>query len=322
MLSGQNIEIIVSHQFSGSLTDRIFRSLVMGRPFVRYAQLNGGKTEGVKIAAMRNLGARQATTELLLFFDVDFDAGGGWLDKVLALHQESKRNFIVIPSLYLSPRGTRRFCWRPRNPDAPWKALEAFKAHRRDLVLYLAAFQSTILVNKAFFLSLGGFNEDFTNHGLEDQDLLVRMALAEKTTPVPRDLLEDSPSNSVAFSVSFRAYLLPLTVPTLLQGMFFVHRYHTTRDEKYYAGRKGNYLIFQDNVQGAIKDAFGASLEEEHDSFVNSLDGFERLTEIIKAAGCSVHEWSALFDNTPNFYFLGWREIRRLKALLYRLAGR
>jgi glycosyltransferase involved in cell wall biosynthesis len=114
---------------------------------------------GVRISALRNLGAREAVGEMLAFLDADCLAPEDWLDRVLELAQAGGGG--VLGAHYLLPEDSTWVgrTWH-RYQEAP-KAGEVSHVPAGDLIM-----------RREDFLRLGGFDETIQTN--EDYELCDR----------------------------------------------------------------------------------------------------------------------------------------------------
>lgn len=135
--------------------------------------------ERLPLAASRNLAARHAVSEQLLFLDVDCIPIAGLIKKMshaLAEHAA----LICAEVLYLGPDDARG-CWdenelkshaRP-HPVRPFPASGVRREDNAGLFWSLA-----FGIRKSQFTALGGFDEAFTGYGAEDTDFGFRTQAA------------------------------------------------------------------------------------------------------------------------------------------------
>jgi len=310
--SGQ--ELIISH---GAFVDdtRFLRELEAAGARVVVTQLTA---PSLPLGQLRNRGAEVATAKQLLFWDVDLAPPQNFL---ALLRQQLSRNsqlFTIIPCLYASSAGTRQFV-RKGEFDIR-SALAAFYEHRRDLVQHLALNTSTLLIERSHFLELGGFDERFLDHGLEDLDLLLRLALADDTLPVPTDLLSDERHQSPAFSAGFRSLLNLMSLPVFLDGLATLHQWHRRpRHNDYYGRRRDNWALFEQNALRALGARALGTIGPDWRDVARSdgtLDSLLVVHRLLSRSAQALADPSALFDEVPQHYFHPDRTRRRwLKGL-------
>ena len=136
--------------------------LVASRPGVR---LLSGPGRGP--AAARNLGARAATGEVLVFLDADTAPLPGWLREVLAPLADPA--VVAVKGRYHSDQ--RALVARFGQLEFEEKYARLARAARVD---FLDA--GTVAFRRAAFLDAGGFDEGFPAQSAEDVDLAFRLA--------------------------------------------------------------------------------------------------------------------------------------------------
>ena len=313
-------EVIVSH---GEWNDDsgFCQKLESAGARVAVSRLNSAS---VPLGMLRNRGAELATAKHLLFWDVDLVQSPELLSQLQRRLEHPNSRFLIVPCIYASLEGTRRLvsggvfdCSR---------ALGAFYEHRRDLVLHLALNTSTVAIERSYFFSQGGFDERYLDHGLEDLDFLLRLALKDESLPIPVDLLSDERHQSAAFSTGFRSVLNLLSLPLLLDGMVTLHQWHRRPLwASYYQRRSENYALFGENVRTLLHGRPLGSFGQEWQGVARSdgtLDSVLAVHRLLSRSANPPKDPSALFDEVPQFYFHPDRIRRRLLRGLLGVLGR
>jgi predicted glycosyltransferase involved in capsule biosynthesis len=303
-------ELIVSHGSHGN-DSRFCRDLEAAGARVAVTPLTS--TE-VPLGLLRNRGVEIATATYVLFWDVDLLPPINFLDDLRRWLDVSPRPFAIIPCLYASRLGTRQFVTGGAFDSG--RALAAFYGHRRDLVLHLALNTSTVAIERNYFLEVGGFDERYLDHGLEDLDLLLRLALRDDSLPVPSDLLTDVRHQSPAFSTGFRSMLNLLSLPVLLESVVTLHQWHSRpRASHYYRRRDANWQLFEENARRALRQRPLGSIVEPWRDVARPDGTLDSLLVVHRLLGRSAsypNGSSALFDEVPQHYFHPDRTRRRV----------
>ena len=303
-------QVVVAHESCSTRSDERFRAQLDSRAQAGALHYVWSCCEGseLRLGELRNRGARAAEGDYLLFLDADLAIFPGFFDALLRrLESQDPPEFVIVPCLYATEIGTQRLstgCVFDRE-----RAHASYFDHHRDRIAFLATNTSTVLVKRETFEALGGFNREFLGHGLEDFDLLLRLALSRTSLAVPADILDDCRSEAPAFARGFRSYLNLLSLPVFLGGLSTLHR-------TYYQHRASNAAILSRSVGALVKRP---GLEERrrecrrylrHDGTYDSLRIVQALVE---ESGRAVGDCSALFDNLPQHIFHTDRTLRRIK---------
>jgi predicted glycosyltransferase involved in capsule biosynthesis len=250
-----------------------------------------------------------------LFWDVDLLPSKGLLDDLHRWLDSRQRPFAIIPSLYASAAGTRRFVKDGLFDKG--RSTSAFFEHRRDLILHLALNTSTVAITKDYYSLLGGFDERFLDHGLEDFDFLLRLALRDGSLPIPCDLFSDTRHQSPAFSSGFRSILNLLSLPLFLDGIVTLHQWHERpRATQYYDRRSENWHLLEENVRASIQQRLPGPVNPDWQSLIRedgTIDSVLAVRSLIRQARCPPRDPSALFDEVPQHYFHSNRWWRRIQ---------
>lgn len=205
--------------------------------------------------AVRNAGARRASAEHLLFWDVDLCAGPDLVPRILRWIDEPKDDdaFLMIPCLYATRDASEAIEGHGEPVDLT--ALQrSFLEGEAHLVSHLAASTSTIVVRRDHFDRLGGNRTEYVGHGCEDFDLLHRLASRWPRGKRGADYYEDHKTRAIGDYRGFRAYLAGYALPHLFDGLYTAHLWHPRPLERpYHRRRKAN-------------EALLASLLRAHDS--------------------------------------------------------
>ena len=309
-------ELIFSHgTYSSSKDNRFCRAVENAGARVLQTEL---KSDQLPLGLLRNRGAQIATGTHIVFWDVDLVPSENLLGTLQHWLESRSRLFAIIPSLYATSPGTRRFVKNGIFDIS--QTLAAFYEHRRDLILHLALNTSTVAIARDHYASLGGFDERFADHGLEDFDFLLRVALKDNSLPIPTDLLTDVRHQSPAFSSGFRAVLNLLSLPVFLDGIATLHQWHARpRGGNYYDNRGENWSIFEENVRAALHHRSSEPVGQSWKTIIRddgTVDSVLAVHSLIRQARCPPKDPSALFDEVPQHYFHPDRTRRRLLRAL------
>jgi predicted glycosyltransferase involved in capsule biosynthesis len=199
----------------------------------------------------RNLGARAARGEHMLFYDVDLCAGADFVDRVTAWTAAARPavEFLMIPCLYLTRAATEAigFDGRPVDLRAHVRSLLAGESR---LVDHLSISTSTVVVARDHFLRLGGFRPEYAGHGSEDFDLLHRLASCWPIGGRPADYYLDRRTRFPGDYAGFRAYLARYGLGHLFDGLYTAHLWHPRPlRRRYFGQRSRNEPLLQESMR-------------------------------------------------------------------------
>ena len=143
---------------------------------------------GFGAARARNVGARQAAHDVLVFLDADMLVEAGWLAAHARWHDVVSdavtvgfRAFVdaggIDPAAVRNRPGSLRELLRGLRTDPPWieaqmSRTDELTSHADDLFRVVAS--CNLGIRRSFFELVGGFDETFTNWGGEDIELGYR----------------------------------------------------------------------------------------------------------------------------------------------------
>lgn len=131
-----------------------------------------------------------------------------------------KVNFQMYPCLYLTKEETERF-------DGDFQGcLESFLRGENHRVEGIALASSCLLLNREWFLQLGGFDEQFVGHGGEDLELIDRLTRHYPIGPRPDDYALNIKAQHPGDYQGVRRYFSYYALPHLFAGRFLVHQWH------------------------------------------------------------------------------------------------
>ena len=135
------------------------RTLAIAESFKDRLDLTVLQQAGVRISALRNLGARAAAGDILAFLDADCLAPADWLDRIFALAPSDGAG--ILGAHYLLPEGSS---WVGRT----WHRYQ--EAPKSGEVSHVPA--GDLIMRREDFLKLGGFDETIQTN--EDYELCER----------------------------------------------------------------------------------------------------------------------------------------------------
>lgn len=153
---------------------------------------------------------------------------------------ESCVAFEMYPCLYLTKEETERF-------DGDFQGcLESFLRGENHRVEGIALASSCLLMNREWFLQLGGFDEQFVGHGGEDLELIDRLTRHYPIGPRPDDYALNIKAQHPGDYQGFRRYFSYYALPHLFAGRFLVHQWHPRPlTHPYHKRRAGNDQLLE-----------------------------------------------------------------------------
>ncbi|MFM1684638.1 galactosyltransferase-related protein [Aeromonas salmonicida] len=148
--------------------------------------------------------------------------------------------FEMYPCLYLTKKETERF-------DGDFQGcLESFLRGENHRVEGIALASSCLLLNREWFLQLGGFDEQFVGHGGEDLELIDRLTRHYPIGPRPDDYALNIKAQHPGDYQGFRRYFSYYALPHLFAGRFLVHQWHPRPlTHPYHKRRAGNDQLLE-----------------------------------------------------------------------------
>lgn len=160
--------------------------------------------------------------------------------QALKLRNLSNFSFEMYPCLYLTKEETERF-------DGDFQGcLESFLRGENHRVEGIALASSCLLMNREWFLQLGGFDEQFVGHGGEDLELIDRLTRHYPIGPRPDDYALNIKAQHPGDYQGFRRYFSYYALPHLFAGRFLVHQWHPRPlTHPYHKRRAGNDQLLE-----------------------------------------------------------------------------
>lgn len=272
----------------------------------------------------RNRAIACAKGEYLFLMDADLQCAPPLLHALVARSQRlatrGPQAFEMFPCLYLTEQETKR-------GDIVFEDyVAAYLSGRIDRIENIALASSCLLVQRAWFHTLGGFDADFIGHGGEDLALIHQLCLHYPMMDLPDDYTDNIKAKHPADYQGCRRYYALYALQHLFNGDFLLHRWHPRPLTHAYHQRRASNdsllveklcqqrpraLIAGGSENTALQQRCGVSRQLSADI---NLQFVPWLTGLQEAFGYSVTEFPGLFALHPSVVIKRpwWRKIRKL----------
>lgn len=189
----------------------------------------------------RNYAAKNADSDNIFLLDADLICSPNIVKEIDKIRPFAPTQyFSMFPCLYLTKEETERF-------DGDFQGcLESFLRGENHRVEGIALASSCLLMNREWFLQLGGFDERFVGHGGEDLELIDRLTRHYPIGPRPDDYALNIKAQHPGDYQGFRRYFSYYALPHLFAGRFLVHQWHPRPlTHPYHRRRAGNDAMLE-----------------------------------------------------------------------------
>ncbi|WP_095082346.1 galactosyltransferase-related protein [Pseudomonas sp. Irchel s3h17] len=300
---GSSLKIVFAHNDRETKFDARLRYALSG--YKDISLISGKFYEGaVNPALLRNMAFAEVSTKYLVLLDVDLWLDQGLLRKYLGLVCAGVAPFSILPCLYLTLAGSMVLMSGKRSIE---QLRADYFAFSRKEFLHLANPSSIVVMRSTDYESLNGFNVEFSGHGYEDFDFLIRLASLHLLISPSPDFLSNATMRSPLFAQGFRRELGRLCLDALLEKDFFFHIFHekNTAGNQHSSSRKNNFLYFRE-------------IHKEYSEGQNTGDPtlITAFIEKCLANGKNIHDYSIYFENKPGHVDRYDTFRRRMKFLI------
>lgn len=173
-----NIEYIVVDDGSSVFDARLLEQRCVELGY-KYISTNTSKDMMFNLARARNKGATEAQGKYILFLDVDLlTYPGFYYDIITEVElQDIKHNsdvFLMFPVIYFNYQGMQIYL-EQKDYLKKHFASQIMIEGKDHLIEKYSYGTSAILVDRLYYLTIGGQNEDFEGWGFEDYDFTIKM---------------------------------------------------------------------------------------------------------------------------------------------------
>ena len=247
---------------------------------------------------VRNTAVALATGQYIFLLDADLLISHQLVSQLVSYAQtlasEGPQAFRMFPCLYLSQACSAdcaaEFREPARQPALYRKLLTSLllgEAHQLDGI---ALVSSCLLINREWFLAIGGFRLEFAGHGYEDFELIHRLTMYYPVGQRPADYSEDVKSQFPGRYRGFRRYFSYYAAPHLFHHEFLLHQWHPRPlSRQYYRQRKINETLFADILRATTV------------TWPEHLSGFKADTELLTVLKTGVTATDIVLPDFPSW---------------------
>lgn len=146
-----------------------------------YLYINS-REDNFSLARSRNVGAMYAKTNYIAYEDIDLCPYDGYYNDLLQEIEnhlnDSDDDFISIPVIYLTDRYSQEYLKNPINKRKEF--IQRLYQGDNNWYLFIMPASSVIIINRYYYLTIGGQNEKFNGWGLEDLEFAYRITRLSK----------------------------------------------------------------------------------------------------------------------------------------------
>jgi predicted glycosyltransferase involved in capsule biosynthesis len=258
------------------------------------------------LARARNHAARYAKGKLILFMDVDLKPYQGFYQDILNEAELINMNthinqFLMCPVIYLTEQGTKYFSTQKISLRRQF-AINAMLKKDDGIIEKYSHGTSVIIINRHYYLSVGGQDEAFEGWGYEDYEFTTRLMMKNPKFPIPENW-ESMAGNFMTinkYSGWKAAYRLHGDW-LANKGIYLFHAYHQTDNNfKSNLGKNGRLLLKQLKRERDTIDPKPLTYPESGRSLLFRKNPFCYSSEFNPYWGEVLFEKEELFKNIDN----------------------
>ncbi|MFB0823676.1 glycosyltransferase [Chromobacterium violaceum] len=199
------------------------------------------------IGACRNAGAREARHNYITFQDIDLFAPQHVYLKIIERIKKAAyfNELEIVPCLYLKKEASEEYM-SINIDEAHHNIFQKYLKGDKEKIQFFAPSTSMIIARTEYYLALGGNRSDFFGHGYEDFEAINRLACLSNKFIRPHEYYNHEFQYSSDEYKGYRNFFAMFGRHLMQEGIFFVHLWHPTGDNKAYESRnKSNKKIFE-----------------------------------------------------------------------------
>ena len=216
---------------SGSLphVSNILKELCENKEITYIYQNTIGKP--FSLGGCRDFGVQHAKGEAISFLDVDLRMPPSFWDRLLNLMtnwgiSSYKKSFLAVPCLYLTQDGTEIFSSEENSESKYTRFYLEYLQGKMENIESFANCSSVMVVDKLYYLSIGGHNPEFNGHGYEDFELYHRLMVEEAAIPRANNYIKDTKTWNTYTYNGFRSQMSIIARPALALNLMVFHLWH------------------------------------------------------------------------------------------------
>lgn len=207
-------------------------------PLLKIIKISSKENNNVNNSYLRNLGFQKVCTKYTIISDIDliFDQRTiqGLLDEANSNH------FSIAPVLYLNKSGQKSF---KKHSDI-LSFLSFIQSNNNRLYKHIAIPSSFMCVETEQVHKIKGFDEQYTGHGYEDFDFMIRLINSyQKKSILNEYSYIDEPYKTPILMQGFRADIAKFCIPNFFNNIIGLHLDHK-KNKNYKESREKNKKIF------------------------------------------------------------------------------
>ena len=182
-----SVEVVLVDDGCGSRVASDIEAICRQRGYI-YLK-SGSEADEPCMSRARNFGAMHADADYVVFHDIDLVLFDGYFARLLqqietAGLDQNANDFLALPVLYLTKDATARFFQR-RNVDELQALARSMQLGDSSACDHLAEVSSVNVIDRHYYLMIGGYNEQFRYWGYEDSEFAHRIVKLSRRYPLP-----------------------------------------------------------------------------------------------------------------------------------------
>lgn len=281
----------------------------------KYIATNASESSSFNLARVRNVGAHNASGKYIIFMDVDLLAYPGFYDDLYTeiFLQDLEHNsdkFLMIPVVYLNEDGLEKY----NNTKVKLQkhfANQILLEGKFELIEKYSHGTSCILVDRLYYLSIGGQDEKYEGWGYEDYDFTIKMMRLAPLFPKPQNFESMAGNfmtikNYSGWKAEYKLYGSYMG----RKGIYLLHIQHE-EDKKFKKNHDKNLQLLQKSLSSKlVHSSIKPILKEQEKSLLLSKNPFcyhYKLNAILGKYeifdSSTIHNWKEVlkYFNDNNF---------------------